>query len=40
MTLLRQEIGMVPVTGLSRDEFTMGNIHSHIKKEKGTAHDN
>ena len=39
MTLLLQEIGVVSVTGLSREEFTMGNIHSYIKKEKGTAHD-
>jgi len=39
MTLLLQEIGVVRVTRLSRDEFTMGNIHSYTKKEKGTAHD-
>ena len=27
------------VTGLSRDKFTMGNIHGNIKKKKETAHD-
>lgn len=39
MILLLQEIGIVHVTGFSREEFTMENIHSYIKKEKGTAHD-
>ena len=32
MTLLLQEIGVARVTGFSREEFTMGDIHSYIKK--------
>ena len=27
------------VTGLSRDKFTMGNIHGYVKKKKETSHD-
>ena len=33
------EIGVVRVTGLSRDKFTMGNIHGYVEKKKETAHD-
>ena len=39
MTLLQREIGMVRVTGLSLDKFTLGNIHGYVKKKKETAHD-
>ena len=39
MTLLvPREIGVVRMTGLSRDKFIMGNIHSYLKKKKETAH--
>ena len=38
MTLLSWEIASVRVTGLSRDTFTMGNIHGYVKKSKETAH--
>ena len=27
------------VTGLSRDKFTMGNIHGYLKKKRETARD-
>ena len=27
------------VTGLSRDKFTMGNIHGYVKNSKETAYD-
>ena len=37
--LLQREIGVVRVTGLSRDKFTLGNIHGYVKKKKETAHD-
>ena len=40
MTLLPQEIGMVHVTGLSQDKFTMGIIHGYVKRKKETANDN
>ena len=36
MTHLPLEIG---VTGLSRDKFTLGNIHGYVKKKKETAQD-
>ena len=36
--LLQREIGVVRVTGLSRDKFTLGNIHGYVKKKKETAH--
>ena len=39
MTLSLWEIASVRVTGLSRDTFTMGNIHGYVKKSKETAHD-
>ena len=39
MTLSPWEIASVRVTGLSRDTFTMGNIHGYVKKSKETAHD-
>ena len=39
MTLLPWEIPSVRVTRLSRDTFTMGNIHGYVKKSKETAHD-
>ena len=39
MTLLPWEIGVMRVTGLSRDKFTIGNIHGYVKKKKETAHD-
>ena len=39
MTLLPWEIASVRVTRLSRDTFTMGNIHGYVKKSKETAHD-
>ena len=39
MILLSWEITSVRVTGLSRDKFTMGNIHGYVKKRKETAHD-
>ena len=32
-------IGVVRVTGLSHDKFTMENIHGYVKKKKETAHD-
>ena len=32
MTLLLQEIGVAHVTGFCLEEFTMGDIHSYIKK--------
>ena len=38
MTLLPREIGMLPVTRLSQDKFTMRNICAS-KKKKQTAHD-
>ena len=31
------ENGVVHVTGLSRDKFTMRNVHGYVKKEKETA---
>ena len=34
MTLLRREIGMVPVTRLSQDKFTMRNICASKKRNK------
>ena len=37
--LLQREISVVRVTGLSRDKFTLGNIHGYVKKKKETAHD-
>ena len=37
--LLQRKIGVVRVTGLSRDKFTLGNIHGYVKKKKETAHD-
>ena len=39
MTLLTWEITSVRVTGLSRDKFTMGNIHGYVKNSKETAYD-
>jgi len=39
MTLLLGGIAEVCVTGLSRDKFTMGNIHGYLKKKRQTAHD-
>ena len=39
MTLLPCEIVSVRVTGLSRDKFTMGNIHGYVKNSKETAYD-
>ena len=39
MTPLPREIYVVCVTKLSRDKFTMGNIHSYVKKKKETAHN-
>ena len=39
MALLTWEFGVVRVTGLSRDKFTMGNIHGYARKKKETAHD-
>ena len=39
MTLLSWEITSVRVTGLSRDKFTMGNIHGYVKNSKETAYD-
>ena len=39
MTLLPWEIASVRVTGLSRDKFTMGNIHGYVKNSKETAYD-
>ena len=39
MTLLPWEIASVHVTRLSRDKFTMRNIHGHVKKSKETADD-
>ena len=39
MTLLPGGIAEVFVTGLSRDKFTMGNIHGYLKKKRETAHD-
>ena len=38
MTLLSWEITSVRVTGLSRDKFTMGNIHGYVKNSKETAY--
>ena len=32
-------IAEVCVTGLSRDKFTMGNIHGYPKKKRETSHD-
>ena len=32
MTLLLQVIGVVHVTGLSRDKFTVGKVHVYIKE--------
>ena len=32
-TILPREIGVVRVTGLSRDKFAMGNIHGYVKKK-------
>ena len=39
MTLLSWEITSVRVTGLSRDKFTMGNIHGYVKNSKETAYN-
>lgn len=39
MTLLPGGIAEVCVTGLSRDKFTMGNIHGYLKKKRETARD-
>ena len=39
MTLLTWEITSVRVTGLSRDKFTMGNIHGYVKNSKETAYN-
>ena len=39
MTLLPWEITSVRVTGLSRDKFTMGNIHGYVKNSKETAYN-
>ena len=39
MTLLPGRIAEVCVTGLSRDKFTMGNIHGYLKKKRETSHD-
>ena len=39
MTLLPGRIAEVCVTGLSRDKFTMGNIHGYPKKKRETSHD-
>ena len=39
MILLLREIGMVHVTELSWDKFSMGNIHGYVEKRKETAHD-
>ena len=39
MTLFRREIGVVRVTRLSRNKFTMGNNHGYVKKKKESAHD-
>ena len=39
MTLLPWQIGVVRVTALSRDKFTMGNVQGYVKKKKETAHD-
>ena len=39
MTLLRWEIASVRVTGLSRDKFTMENIHGYVKNGKETAYN-
>ena len=39
MTLLPWEIASVRVTGLSRDKFTMGNIHGYVKNSKETAYN-
>ena len=39
MILVPGEIGVVRVTELSRDYFTMGNIHGYVKKKKETAYD-
>ena len=39
MTLSPWEIASVRVTGLSRDTFTIVNIHGYVKKSKETAHD-
>ena len=36
---LPREIGVVRVTGLTREKFTMGNIHGYVKKKNETAHD-
>ena len=35
----RGEYAEVCVTGLSRDKFTMGNIHGYLKKKRETARD-
>ena len=39
MTLLLGGIAEVCVTGLSRDKFTMGNIHGYVKNSKETAYN-
>ena len=39
MTLLPGGIAEVCVTRLSRDKFTMGNIHGYLKKKRETARD-
>ena len=39
MTLLPWEIASVRVTGLSRDKFTVGNIHGYVKNSKETAYN-
>ena len=39
MTLLSWEITSVRVTALSRDKFTMGNIHGYVKNSKETAYN-
>ena len=39
MTFLPGGIAEVCVTGLSRDKFTMGNIHGYLKKKRETARD-
>ena len=37
--LSRGKLGVVRVTGLSRDKFAMENIHGYVKKKKEIAHD-
>ena len=39
MTLLSWKITSVRVTGLSRDKFTMRNIHGYVKNSKETAYN-